>query len=116
VFGFIVSLIITYVNPYVQDEPSNLGSRIGMLYGSVSVISMVFVGYFVPEMKGRSLEELDELFQSKIPAWRAKSYVCTGIGARITAVQNHSSKADHLSSTDTTTVETILGRGGKEFS
>lgn len=87
-FSFLVSLIITYVNPYVQDEPGNLGAKIGMVYGSVSIIAMVFVWLVVPEMKGRSLEEIDELFNAGVPAWRASSYVATGIGARITDIEN----------------------------
>ena len=56
--SFLVSLLITYINPYIQNEPGNLGSRIGMVYGSVSVIAIAFVAYLVPEMKGRSLEEI----------------------------------------------------------
>lgn len=83
-----VSLTITYVNPFIQNEPGNLGARIGMVYGSVSIIAMAFVWFFVPEMKGRSLEELDELFHSGIPAWRSKSFISTGIGSRITNIEN----------------------------
>lgn len=60
-----------------------------MIYGSISLLAIIFVFFFVPEMKGRSLEELDELFHAKVPAWKAKNYVCTGIGARITDIQVH---------------------------
>lgn len=31
----------------------------------------------MPEMKGRSLEELDEIFLNKTPARRFKEYQCT---------------------------------------
>jgi MFS transporter, SP family, sugar:H+ symporter len=85
--GFIVSLIITYVNPFIQNEPGNLGARVGMVYGSVSIIAMAFVWLVVPEMKGRSLEEIDELYHAGVPAWRASSYVSTGIGSRITDLE-----------------------------
>jgi hypothetical protein len=30
----------------------------------------------MPEMKGRSLEELDEIFQAKVPAMKFKQYEC----------------------------------------
>ncbi|OAA57395.1 General substrate transporter [Niveomyces insectorum RCEF 264] len=85
--GFIVSLLITYVNPFVQEEPGNLGSRVGMVYASVSILSIFFVYFLVPEMKGRSLEELDEMFHSKVPAWRSRKFVSTGIGAQITNIE-----------------------------
>ncbi|OKL56640.1 hypothetical protein UA08_08358 [Talaromyces atroroseus] len=91
VAGFITSLLITYINPYVEESPGNLGSRVGFVYGSVSIVAMVFVYFLVPEMKGRSLEELDELFQSKVPAWRSSSFEATGIGATITQIDNMNS-------------------------
>lgn len=49
---------------------------------------MLFVFFVVPETKGRSLEELDELFQAKVPAWRSASFKATGVGAQITSVEN----------------------------
>lgn len=30
----------------------------------------------MPEMKGRSLEELDELFEAKVPTMKFKQYEC----------------------------------------
>jgi hypothetical protein len=32
----------------------------------------------MPELKGRSLEEVDELFATKLPAWKFKSYKTHG--------------------------------------
>ncbi|KAJ5579517.1 uncharacterized protein N7459_005502 [Penicillium hispanicum] len=86
--GFIASLLITYINPYVQDSPGNLGSRVGLVYGSISILSMFFVYFLVPETSGRSLEELDELFEARVPAWKSTSFRATGIGATITSVEN----------------------------
>lgn len=31
----------------------------------------------MPEMKGRSLEELDEIFNARTPAWKFKDFQCT---------------------------------------
>ncbi|CAG9970408.1 unnamed protein product [Clonostachys byssicola] len=86
--GFVTSLLITYINPFVQNEPGYLGAKVGMIYGSISVLALIFVFLVVPEMSGRSLEELDELFRAKVPAWKSKDYVCTGIGTQITHIQN----------------------------
>lgn len=38
---------------------------------------MVFFFLFMPELKGRTLEEIDELFTEKVPAWNFKSYKTT---------------------------------------
>lgn len=85
--GFLTSIVITYVNPFVQNEPGNLGSRVGMIYGSVSILAMAFVFFIVPEMKKRSLEELDDMFHSKVVAWRSRYFVSTGVGAQISTLQ-----------------------------
>ena len=31
----------------------------------------------IPELKGRSLEEIDELFAKRVPAWKFKSFQTT---------------------------------------
>lgn len=90
--SFCCNLLITYINPFVQDAPGNLGSRVGMIYASISAVAIMFVYLVVPEMRGRSLEELDEMFQAGVPAWRSRKFRGTGIGARVTAVQNANSE------------------------
>ena len=37
---------------------------------------MIFFYFFMPEMKGRSLEELDEIFTAGVSARKFKSYQC----------------------------------------
>ncbi|KAH8896852.1 putative transporter [Thozetella sp. PMI_491] len=78
------------------NSPGYLGAKVGMIYGSISFLSIFFVYFFVPEMKGRSLEELDELFHAKVPAWKAGSYVCSGIGTQITNIQNAGNKLEFV--------------------
>jgi SP family sugar:H+ symporter-like MFS transporter len=87
VCGFLTGIVITYVNPFVQGAPSNLGSKVGMIYGGVCIVAFVFVYLVVPEMKGRSLEELDEMFHSGISPWKSSGFVATGVGAKITEVE-----------------------------
>ncbi|OJD31516.1 general substrate transporter [Diplodia corticola] len=94
--SFCCNLLITYVNPFLQlgnSSTSGLGPRVGIVYASVSAAAVVFVYLAVPEMRGRSLEELDELFQARggrgVPAWRSAAFVGKGVGRRVTEVQNN---------------------------
>lgn len=92
--SFSTSLLVTYVNPFIQNEPGNMGSRVGMMYGAISILAFVFIFLVVPEMKSRSLEELDELFHAKVPAWKSHKYVATGIGGEISGMNKGLTEKD----------------------
>nr|WVH01927.1 membrane transporter [Naematelia aurantialba] len=65
--GYGVGLIITFVNPYMQDaQYGNLGGGVGFIYGAISVASIVFVYFFLPELKGVTLETVDAMFDAGI--------------------------------------------------
>lgn len=73
--GFGVSLLITSVSPYLQNaDAGNLGSRIGFIWGSFSIITVAWVFFTVPEMKGFSLEQLDHMYTNDVPTRRFKQY------------------------------------------
>lgn len=65
-----------------------------MLYGSISILAIAFVYFVIPEMKGRSLEESDELFHSRTPAYKSSNIVATGVGAEITCIEVVEPKAE----------------------
>jgi hypothetical protein len=66
--GYGVGLIITFVNPYMQDAQfGNLGGGVGFVYGAISFVSIAFVYFFMPELKGITLETVDAMFDAGIP-------------------------------------------------
>lgn len=87
--SFCMVLLITYVNPYVQDAGyGGLGAKVGFVYGGCSFLALIWTFFFLPELKGRSLEELDEMFEARVPTRKFGKYVCTGVGADITRLQD----------------------------
>lgn len=50
---------------------------------------MIFFWLFIPELKGRTLEEIDELFAKKVPAWRFKKFRTTIQDDALVEVQAH---------------------------
>ena len=60
----IAGFVVNYSSPYLLASPgANLGAKVGWIYAGTSVACLVFVVFFVPELNGRSLEEIDELFE-----------------------------------------------------
>lgn len=39
---------------------------------------MVWVYFYLPEIKNRTLEEIDEMFEARLPARQFRKYVCVG--------------------------------------
>jgi hypothetical protein len=50
------------------------GARYGYIWAASNLCCVVFFYFFMPEMKGRSLEELDEIFAARVPTRKFKSY------------------------------------------
>lgn len=63
------------------------GARYGYIWAASNLVCVGFFYIFMPEMKGRSLEELDEIFAARVPARKFQSYQCLiREAARIDAV------------------------------
>ena len=43
------------------------------------MILAVFVWFFLPETRDRTLEEIHEMFEAKVPARKFKTHVCVGV-------------------------------------
>ncbi|KAJ4112162.1 hypothetical protein NW768_011741 [Fusarium equiseti] len=68
----LISVLTTFVTsftlPYLLHPPyAALGAKVGFIYGSICVIMVILAYFFIPELKGRSLEEVDQLFASGQP-------------------------------------------------
>ena len=70
---------ISYATPYMfRADAANLGPKVGFVFLPIDIFGALFTYYCLPEIKGRSLEEVDLLFLSKIGArestrWRPES-------------------------------------------
>jgi hypothetical protein len=71
-FAGVISILTTFLTsftvPYLLKAPyANLGAKVGFIYGSLCTVMVVVAYLFIPELKGRSLEEVDQLFASGRP-------------------------------------------------
>ncbi|KAJ5128872.1 hypothetical protein N7526_007038 [Penicillium atrosanguineum] len=75
VFDFIITLNLPYL---LNAGEANLQSKVGFIYGSCGAVGLVWAFFYLPDMTGRSLEELEEMWSQKVPArefreWKSSS-------------------------------------------
>ncbi|ETN41103.1 uncharacterized protein HMPREF1541_03038 [Cyphellophora europaea CBS 101466] len=74
--NFIFAWLLTYCTPYfINPEALNWGPKYCYIWGGSNLILAVFVFFFIPETKGRSLEQLDELFENRVATRKFAAYV-----------------------------------------
>lgn len=49
------------------------------------MVAAVFIYFFLPEIKDRTLEEISEMFEAGLPARKFKGYKCVGATAVVAA-------------------------------
>ena len=51
--------------PYlISADYANLGTKVGFIFGALEVLIIIYMILFLPEMKDRTLEEIDEMFMN----------------------------------------------------
>ncbi|THY13519.1 general substrate transporter [Aureobasidium pullulans] len=59
--------LVSFTFPYLfNSDGANLGARIGFLYGCLTLFAVVWVFFYLPETSGRSLEEIETMFQEHV--------------------------------------------------
>ncbi|GAB1315359.1 Major facilitator-type transporter ecdD (Fragment) [Madurella fahalii] len=81
--GFFTAWLTTFTAPYfINPESLNWGPKYGYVWTPSCWISALWIYFFLPEVKGRTLEEIDEMFEARLPARKFRKYVCVGQGRR----------------------------------
>jgi MFS family permease len=74
--AFLASWVSAYCSPYfINPEALNWGPKYCYIWAGSNAILAIFTFFFMPETRGRSLEQLDELFEKRLPAWKFRKYV-----------------------------------------
>jgi MFS transporter, SP family, sugar:H+ symporter len=80
----VVSIVTTFLTssaaPYlINADYANLGGKLGYIYGAINILVLVGVFFFIPELKFRSLEEVDQFFESGVALRKFKSIETRGV-------------------------------------
>ncbi|EAU37867.1 conserved hypothetical protein [Aspergillus terreus NIH2624] len=72
----IMSLVFSVVIPYAMNEDEgNWRGKLGFLFSGLSLLCTVYCFFCLPETKSRTFEELDILFERRVPSRKFKRYV-----------------------------------------
>ncbi|KUL92248.1 hypothetical protein ZTR_02325 [Talaromyces verruculosus] len=106
-FTFLVlsafNIAVVYVLPYIaQADGANLQAKTYLIFAGWMLLSVLIVFFFLPETKGRSAAEIDEMFEAGVPAREFSSYTCrnslenfyqeTQVGAKTIELSDHVEK------------------------
>lgn len=73
-----VASVLTFASnfwtPYmINPTAGNLGTKVGYFYFGLDIVGLILVFLFLPETARLSLEQIDDYFASRRPAWRTST-------------------------------------------
>ena len=85
-FDVVIAFAVSYSIPYIIAD---LGAKIGFVFMGVCITGILYSILLLPELTGRSLEEVDEMFEHrpKLWAWQFKHFETHGAGRRLTELE-----------------------------
>ena len=85
--NFLLTWCGTFTAPYfINPAALNWNAQYGYIWFGSNTIMVVFTYFFLPETRDRTLEEIHEMFEAKLPARQFKGHVCMGVESMAAAV------------------------------
>lgn len=95
--NFLGNFLGTLTAPYFINPASlNWGPKYGYIWFASNVIVAVFAYLFLPETRDRTLEEIHEMFENRVPARKFKTYVCVGVESYAAAAEKGSVQQEEM--------------------
>jgi MFS transporter, SP family, general alpha glucoside:H+ symporter len=70
----LVGLVSSTIEPYlINPTEADLKGKTAFFWMAISILTIIWGIFRLPETKGLTYEELDILFQKRVPAWKFKS-------------------------------------------
>ena len=63
VFGTVMNIVVPYM---VNPDKANLRGKVGFVFGGACALGTVWSYLYVPELKGRTFQEIDYMFQNRV--------------------------------------------------
>lgn len=86
----VVGFVVVFCTPYLLAE---IGAGLAYVWGGFAILSSIWCWFCMPELKGRNLEEIDQLFEAGIPAWKFSKYQTEGLSHDLAVLEHDGAKA-----------------------
>ncbi|KAL8420794.1 hypothetical protein RB594_003558 [Gaeumannomyces avenae] len=64
-------IVFNFAIPYmVNPDQANMRGKVGFVFGGLGLLGTVACWVYVPELKGKTFDEIDRLFEAKVPPRR----------------------------------------------
>ena len=63
VFGIVMNIAVPYM---VNPDEGDLKGKVGFIFGGLGVIATIVCFFYIPDLKGRTFEEIDVMFTSRV--------------------------------------------------
>jgi len=71
VFGTVMNVVVPYM---VNPDKADLKGKVGFVFGGASLLATIWTYFYIPELKGRTFDEIDYMFQQRIDPRKMGSF------------------------------------------
>ncbi|KAF9885302.1 hypothetical protein FE257_013019 [Aspergillus nanangensis] len=72
VFGIVMNIVVPYM---VNPDEANMKGKVGFVFGGLGVLATLLCFLYIPDVKRRTYEEIDMMFERRVPPRKMGSYV-----------------------------------------
>ncbi|KAK9358508.1 general substrate transporter [Lipomyces starkeyi] len=77
-WSYVSSTIITFAIPQlISPTAANLGAKVAFVFAGCLLITIILTYFFLPETRGRTTAEMDEMYNAGVPMRKWKKYKTT---------------------------------------
>ncbi|KLU82262.1 hypothetical protein MAPG_01336 [Magnaporthiopsis poae ATCC 64411] len=95
--GYVLAWLTSFCSPYfINPTELNWGAQYCYIWAASNFACVAFFYFFMPETANRSLEELDEMLNARLPVRRFKKYQCVGRGDIVVFGNRPAGEMEHV--------------------
>lgn len=76
-WSYVTAIITTFAVPQITSpEAGNLGVKAAFIFGGCVFLTTIWAYFYIPETKARTVAEVDEMYDIKLPMRKWRNYKC----------------------------------------